>query len=232
MTLRAQREGGVDLTKVSLVIDRRSRERSSDLVRAITLRDALTAASAVRTRLEQAIAPGDAVTLTGTNIDRDAGNSGFRWDERSRSVMYAYAGRLAQRTVWIENLFSVAFRLDLARRYGLGGVVVESAARDDALPDVWDTVLAYVADDQIFLELPYGPYLQPSWRATEGQLETAPGSGAAVWRAPSRAGTYDITLIVSDGVIFVGQQLSLRVVPTPTPTATPTAAPTPTATPR
>jgi hypothetical protein len=124
----------------------------------------------------------------------------------------------------------VAFRLDLARRYGLGGIVIESAASDDALPDAWDAVLAYVTDDQIFLELPYGPYLQPSWRASDGQLETTPGSGAAVWRAPSRAGTYDITLVVSDGVVFVGQQLSLSVVPTPTPT--PGATPTPTATAR
>jgi hypothetical protein len=231
-TLRAQREGGVDLRKVSLVIDRRSRERSGDLIRAITLRDALTTASTVRTRLEQGIGPGDAVTLTATNIDQDAGNSGFRWDSRSRSVMYAYAGRMAPRTVWIENRFSVAFRLDLARRYGLGGVVVESAARDEMLPDVWDTILAYVAEDQILLELPYGPYLQPSWRAAEGQIEAAPASGVAIWRAPPRTGIYDITLIVSDGVVFVGQQLALRVTaegartPTPTPSSpTPTAAP-------
>jgi hypothetical protein len=230
-TLRAQREGGVDLRKVSLVIDRRSRERSGDLIRAITLRDALTTASTLRTRLEQGIGPGDAVTLTATNIDQDAGNSGFRWDSRSRSVMYAYAGRMAPRTVWIENRFSVAFRLDLARRYGLGGVVVESAVRDEALPDVWDTILAYVAEDHIVLELPYGPYLQPSWRAAEGQIEAARASGVAIWRAPPRTGVYDITLIVSDGVVFVGQQLALRVTgegartPTPGPSPAPTAAP-------
>ncbi len=230
--LRAVRESGVDISKVSLVIDRRSRERSGDLIRAISLRDALTAASTVRTRLDQGIAPGDAVTLRGANIDQTEGNSGLRWDERSRMVMYAHASRIGPRTVWIENRFSAAFRLDLARRYGLSGIVVEAATNDAALPDIWDTVLAYVGDNQLFLELPYGPYLQPSWMATEGQIEAAAASGAAIWRAPSRTGTYEITLVVSDGVVFVGQRLPLSVTPnggrTPTPTASPATA-TPTA---
>ena len=31
------------------------------------------------------------------------------------------------------------------------------------------------------------------------------------WRAPGEPGVYDITLVVSDGVVFVGQQISLRV---------------------
>ncbi|MEI8259614.1 MAG: hypothetical protein WCJ30_28445, partial [Deltaproteobacteria bacterium] len=70
---------------------------------------------------------------------------------------------------------------------------------------------------------------QPSWRAAEGQVEAAARSGAAIWRAPNRAGVYDITLIVSDGVVFVGQQLSLRVAAataTATPSGTPTRTPT------
>ncbi|RLT27099.1 MAG: hypothetical protein DWI48_04505 [Chloroflexi bacterium] len=227
--LRSRRENGVDLSKVSLVIDRRSRERAGDVIRAISLRDALTTASALRARVEQGIAPNDAVTLSGSNIDQDAGNSGLRWDERSRSVMFAYAGRAGSQTVWIENRFSIAFRLDLARRYNLGGVVVEGASRDDTLPDAWNTVLSYTNDGALTLETPYGPYLQPSWRASDGQIEPGSSSGSAVWRAPSRVGTYQITLVISDGVTFVGQQLTLPVTadggktPTPTPVATSTA---------
>ncbi|MSQ37744.1 MAG: hypothetical protein EXR61_05465 [Chloroflexi bacterium] len=225
--LRVRRENGVDLKKVSLVLDRRSREHAGELIRAISLRDALTIASTVSTRLAQGIAPGDAVTLSGPNIDQDAGSSGLRWDDRSRSVTFAYAGRGGARTVWIENRYSAAFRLDLAKRYGLGGVVVDAAGKDETLPDLWNAVTSFVEDGNVRLELPYGPYLQPSWRASEGQVEAAARSGAAVWRAPSRPGVYDITLIVSDGVVFVGQQLSFRVaIATPTPTGSPSASPT------
>lgn len=229
--LRTRRENGVDLAKVSLVVDRRSRERAGDVIRALSLRNALATASALRARIEQGIAPSDTVTISGTNIDQDAGNSGLRWDDRSRSVMFAYAGRGGSQTIWIENRFSTAFRLDLARRFALGGVVVEGATRDEALPDVWNTVLSYTNDGQLTLQTPYGPYLQPSWRASDGQIETASSSGSAVWRAPARVGTYQVTLVISDGVVFVGQQITLNVTadggrtPTPTPAGTATATP-------
>ncbi|MFA7297374.1 MAG: hypothetical protein WC211_09370 [Dehalococcoidia bacterium] len=234
--LRTRRENGVDLAKVSLVIDRRSRERAGDVIRALTLREALTTASAVRARVEQGIAPGDAITLSAANIDQEAGNTGLRWDDRSRAVMFVYAGRSGSQTIWIENRFSTAFRLDLARRYALGGVVVEGAGRDETLPDVWNTVLSYTNDGQLVLQTPYGPYLQPQWRATDGQIEPGSSSGAAVWRAPARTGAHRVTLVISDGVVFLGQQLTLNVTadggrtPTPTPAASPTATATPAAT--
>ena len=236
--LRTRRENGVDLAKVSLVIDRRSRERAGDVIRALTMREALTTASAVRARIEQGIAPGNAVTLSATNIDQESGNTGLRWDDRSRTVMFVYSGRSGSQTIWIENRFSTAFRLDLARRFALGGVVVEGATRDDTLPDIWNTVLSYTNDGQLLLQTPYGPYLQPQWRATDGQIEAVSGSGAAVWRAPARTGAHRVTLVVSDGVVFLGQQLTLNVTadggrtPTPTPAASPssTATSTPAAT--
>ena len=237
--LRTRREAGVDLSRVSLVLSRRSHERSGDLIRALTLRDAMTTASALRPRVDQGIGVGDPVILSGTNIDQDTGNSGLRWDDRSRTVSFAYASRTGARTVWLENRFSTAFRLDLARRYNLGGVVIDGAVQDEALPDIWNVVLAWASDNVIHLELPYGPYLQPTWRSNEGQVENTPASGAVVWRAPTRPGVYEVTLVVSDGVIFIGQRLSLRVTlegartPTPTPAATPgsTATPTSTSTP-
>ena len=230
--LRVRRDAGIELAKVSLVIDRRSRERAGDSVQPLSLYDALALASTLRLRQEQGIFAGDAVTVSGVNIDEDAGNSGLRWDERARAVSFAYAGRGGPRTVWVENRFSTAFRLDLARRYGLG-VVVEAASADPALPDVWNAVLGYAEDGSVRLELPYGPYLRPTFRAAQGTIE-AGERGAAVWRAPAQPGLYDVTLVVSDGVLFIGQQLGLRVAagtPTPTPTASttttvPTAAPT------
>ncbi|MBM4415937.1 MAG: hypothetical protein FJ035_06780, partial [Chloroflexi bacterium] len=217
--LRVRRDAGTELAKVSLVVDRRSREKAGDSVQPLTLYDALALASTLRLRQEQGIFAGEAVTVSGVNIDEDSGNSGLRWDERAKAVSFAYAGRGGPRTVWIENRFSLAFRLEVARRFGLG-VVVEAAGQDAALPDVWNTVLGYAADGGVHLELPYGPYLRPTFRAAQGTIK-AGEHGAAVWRAPAQPGLYDVTLVVSDGVVFVGQQLGLRVAAgTPTPTTT------------
>ena len=209
--LAAQRDAGVDLGAVSLVLDRRSRERSADGVRSLTLQEALALASSLRGRTDGAIGPGEAVSVTGMNIDHDAGNTGLLWDDRARAVSFAYAGRGGPRTVWLENRYSAAFRLDLASRYGLGGVAVMAAHEDDRLPHLWETVIEFVEDGTVALQLPYGPYLQPQWVASDGLIEGSGDAGVVVWRAPQRTGSYDITLVVSDGVVFVGQQIALRV---------------------
>jgi hypothetical protein len=112
-------------------------------------------------------------------------------------------------------------------------VTIVGAAQDEALPDVWNLVARYLEEGRVALELPFGPYLQPQWAASEGKIDRGASGGLAVWSAPTRPGVYDITLVVSDGVIFVGRQLSLRVTepqrePTPpAATATPVATGTP-----
>ena len=206
--LRAAREAQTPMDKLSLVVDRRSTERTPEGVRRITLREALTQASEMRPRIGVGIAPGDAVTLEGVTLG-GPNASGLRWDDTARAVRFQYEGRGGARTVWIENRYSMAFRLDLARRFGLGGVTVAGATVDEGLPDVWGAVSQFVAEGGVRLEVPYGPYLQPAWRATDGAIEGS--GGLVVWRAPRNPGVYDITLVVSDGVVFVGQQLSLRV---------------------
>jgi hypothetical protein len=207
-SLRAAREAQTPMDKLSLVVDRRSTERTPEGVRRITLREALTQASELRPRIGVGIAPGDAVTLEGVTLG-GPNASGLRWDDTARAVRFQYEGRGGARTVWIENRYSMSFRLDLARRFGLGGVTVAGATVDEGLPDVWGAVSQFVAEGGVRLEVPYGPYLQPAWRATDGAIEGT--GGLVVWRAPRNPGVYDITLVVSDGVVFVGQQLSLRV---------------------
>ena len=209
--LSAQQEAGIDLGRVALIIDRRSYERFADGIRPLTLEDSLALASLLRGRADGAIGPGDAVSIAGLNIDRDAGNSGLQWDDRARAVSFAYAGRGGPRTIWVENRFSTAFRLDLAQRFNLGGIAVDAAAEDARLPDLWETVLRFVEDGSLVLELPYGPYLEPQWSISDGLIEGSGDRGVIVWRAPERVGTYDVTLVVSDGVVFVGQQIVLRV---------------------
>jgi len=235
--LEGRRAEGVDLRKVLLVVDRRSAERTPEGVNAITLQDALAVASTVRPRLDVGIAPGDAVTVEAVNIDLDSNNTGLEWSDQARAVTFTYLDRGGSRTVWLENRFSVAFRLDLARRFGLGGVAIAGAEQNSRLPDIWNTVATFVEEGTVRLELPYGPYLTPRWDSSGGAIEGDTSRGVATWRAPDQPGVFDITLVVSDGVVFVGQQLSLRVteggsqaepVPPatdPAPTATEEAAP-------
>jgi hypothetical protein len=208
--LRAARDAQVPMDKLSLVVDRRSTERVPDGVRRITLRDALTQASELRPRIGVGINPGDAVTIEGVTLG-GPNATGLRWDDTARTVRFQYEGRGGARTVWVENRYSIGFRLDLASRFGLGGVAVAGAGVEEGLPDVWGTVSQFVAEGAVRLELPYGPYLQPSWRASDGTIEGS--GGIVVWRAPKNPGVYDVTLVVSDGVVFVGQQQSLRVGP-------------------
>jgi hypothetical protein len=223
-SLRAAREAQTPMDKLWLVVDRRSTERTPEGIRRITLREALTQASEFRPRIGVGIAPGDTVTLEGATLG-GPNASGLRWDDTARAIRFQYEGRGGQRTVWIENRYSMSFRLDIARRFGLGGVSVAGAAADEGLPEVWGTVAQFVSEGGAPLEMPYGPYLQPNWRASDGAIE---GTGGLVtWRAPQSPGVYDITLVVSDGVVFIGQQLSLRVAAPEAAAAPPAGAPSP-----
>jgi cell division septation protein DedD len=229
--LEAQRAAGADLGAVWLVLERRSTQRSAEGLASISLREALTLASELDARFDDGITPGSPVTVFGVHINESDDDSGMRWDESANAVTFNYGARGGAHSVWLENRFSVAFRLDLARRFGLGGVVVDPAAQDETLPNFWNTVATFVEDGSVQRELPYGPYLRPSWRSSAGAIEGGEG-GEAVWRAPDEVGVYDITLVVSDGVVFVGQQIALRVSegqqePAPTATPEPTASPTP-----
>ena len=68
--------------------------------------------------------------------------------------------------------------------------------------------------------------LKPEWTASGGSVEVGGTAGAATWIAPSEGGTYEIALLVSDGVVRVGRRLSLDVEAVETPTPEPTPEPT------
>ena len=239
--LTSRRSGNTDLGKVVLVIDRRSTERRGQQLAPISLRDALTAASTIDGKAAaQPAAAGAAVALRAQNLGDPGQGAGLRWDTGARAVVFSYNASDGPHNVWIENRFSAAFRMDLASRFALGGIAVDSAKQDDALPDVWGTALVFAQDGSVKLERPYGPYLAPCWQAVQG-LEGAPGcwsqDTAALtvnWKAPQQDGSYNVRLVISDGVTFVAQEIALRVgaaTPTPSPTPTGTATPARTATP-
>ena len=236
VALEAARQDGAPLERVLLVVDRRSQQRTAEGLAPLSLRAALSLASAIETQVEAGIAPGDGVTVRAAVLDRSRTGTGLAWDARANAVAFRFEGRGGERTVWLENRYSLAFRLDLAGRFGLAGVALTPAAADETLPDLWEPLAAYVEEGSTRLTLPYGPYLDPSWRVSAGAVEGDDGSGAVTWRAPAEPGVYELTLVVSDGVVFVGQQVSLRVSaaetaqaapPPPPPSPEPTAEATP-----
>jgi hypothetical protein len=199
----------VDSSKLVLVVSSFSHEKSGEGIKALLLSQALGLASTLVARTQGDILPQDQVTIVGPNIYQDEGASGFFWDDEVLAVSFSYPGEGGARTVWIENSFSMAFKMDLARRFQLGGVAVEDVSQSAAGPDIWAPIEELADSGQVTLVKPNGSLLKPYWEASGGTLDGG-ATGAVVWTAPA-PGTYDVTLVVSDGVVRVGQRLSLEV---------------------
>jgi hypothetical protein len=172
------------------------------------------------------------VVIIGRNIFQDEGASGLRWDDSAYAVSFTYPSRGGQRTVWLENAFSLAFRLDLARRFGLGGVSIDDASQNPVAPSVWEVLRNYAETGSVNLVQPNGVVLRPTWQIQAGSSEPTQ-KGNVVWRAPTQPGAYDVALVVSDGIIRAMQKIVLEVQgPGGTPGPNQTGTPSPTGTPR
>ena len=200
----------VGSSKLLLSVEPLSRERGVDGSRLLTLTEALSLASTPVLDQQGAVAPEELVQAMGQNLASEAGASGLRWDDVSRSVTFAYVGSGGERRVWLTNVLSVAFKLDLGSRYQLAGVAVNdvSTRPDDA--NIWPAAVQYVNTGSVDLVRPNGELLKPRWTASGGVLESDVGALVG-WRAPAEPGTYVLTLIVSDGVVRVGQEMSVSV---------------------
>jgi hypothetical protein len=199
----------VDRSKLILVVSPFSYEKGGEGINALLLSQALGLASTLVVRTEGDIRPDEQVTIVGPNIYQDEGASGVFWDDEALAVSFSYPGEGGARTVWIENGFSIAFKLDLARRFQLGGVAVDDVSLAAAGPDIWSPIQELAESGKVTLVKPNGTLLKPYWEASEGALDGG-AKGAVAWTAPA-PGTYEVTLVVSDGVVRVGQRLSLEV---------------------
>lgn len=209
----------VDPSKLLLVVGGLSREKSSEGIRTLTFSQALALASVPSLHAEGDIGPEQTVRIIGTNLSEEEGASGLHWDDEALAVAFTYPGRGGKRTVWLSNVFSVAFRLDLARRYGLGGVAIEDVSLAAGEANIWPVIQEYTETGSVILVRPNGDLLTPRWSASGGTLDTEVGS-AVQWHTPEEPGLYEVTLIVSDGVVRMGQRLIVEVVAPPVP-ATP-----------
>jgi hypothetical protein len=200
----------VDLKKVALIVNRNSWEMASDGLRAISLYDALRTASAIEVRTPTEITANTSVVIVGTNIYRDDGASGMQWDDNAFAVSFSYPGLGGQRTVWIENSLSLAFRLDLARRNGLAGVAIADIGADPSAPAFWEPLRTFGESGTAELARANATVLEPSWQIQAGSQETE-SAGNIIWKAPAQPGSYEVSLVVSDGVIRAMQTITLQV---------------------
>ena len=200
----------VDFKKLALVVSRQSYEKATDGLRGISLYEGLRIASAIEVRTPTQITPNTSVVIVGKNIFQDDGASGMRWDNEAFAVSFSYPGLGGQRTVWLENSLSLAFRLDLAYRYGLAGVAVSDVSEDPEAAAFWEPLRTFSESGKVGLSQANSVLLRPSWQIQAGSSD-AEAKGNIVWKAPAQPGSYEVALIVSDGVIRAMQTVSLEV---------------------
>ena len=165
------------------------------------------------------IRPTVGVHISAVNIDQEFGASGLHWSDDVRSVIFTFGQEPSSTTVFVENAFSAAFKLELVQAFRLGGVAIADASAEADVANVWPAVKALVDTGAPLLARPDPDVLAPSWLAPDGGDIDA-SNGSALWR-PAEAGQFNIELLVSDGVQRFGRRLNLEVQEEPTPTPTP-----------
>jgi hypothetical protein len=227
--------GVIERGKVFLVISPFSHEKSTEGVEPLTFLQAMGIANVMRVLPgsddSQDIVGGRQVVITGDNIHRETGGSGIKWNDETATITFSYRKDDETRTVWVENVFSVRFKLELVQAFRLGGVAMEDVSEASGGADIWAAVDSLVMGGLVRLEKPNSDNLRPEWTASAGKIEAPGTGGAANWIPPEEGGTCEISLIVSDGVSRVGRRLTLEVQATATPTPTPTPEVTPEITP-
>lgn len=199
---------------------------------------ALASTVAVREPTDPAkIKPDVQVELLATNLDESEGATSMRWDEEALAVSFSLGGTEHDR-IYIENAYSVAFKLELVQAYALGGVVVADGSASSDVANVWPKVRELIDSATVLLRRPNEQMLQATWQAPDGgDLQADSGSTRALW-TPRTQGEQRVVLVVSDGERRFGQAIAIGVgqgdkTPTPSPLATfaPSGSPTPGASP-
>jgi hypothetical protein len=198
----------VEPSKLALVVTPLAAEKSTTGVRALSLTDAMGIATKLLLTGTE-LAPNENIEIVGFNIDRSEELTGLVWDRNTATVAFTYKLE-GNRTVWIENLFSVGFKLEFASRYRLGGIGVEDASNDPFLGNIWGAVRPFVETGQPLLLQPNPADLQPQWRASAGTLEGGQ-MGVVRWTAPAEPGTYTVNLMLSDGIVYFDSEIRLSV---------------------
>ena len=204
----------VPAEKLLLSLSSHSVEKSLQGFRLLTQREALGLAAQISVREAGPIRSGQRVTLVGDNIFQDAGASGLFWDRFARMVSFVAAGQTEDPvTVWIENRFSIAFKLQAISEFELGGLAIEDISATDGAADVWEPVIEFLEQGTVSPTFPNDQLFVPIWEVDAGELSGSGREGWVVWESPAIPGQYEARLILSDGNVRVGRALAVTVEP-------------------
>ncbi len=202
----------VDPHKVLLVISPFSIEGTGGVSQPIGYLQAMVLASTAVVRdpsNPDGIKPGTVVKIVAQNLDNGEGATPMAWDADALTVSFALGGTERQR-IYIENSYSVSFKLELVQSYGLGGLTVSDGSAGSDVYNVWPIVKALVASGTVSLVRPNDSMLQAGWQSADANVVAQPGATNATW-TPHASGEQHVELIVSDGERRCGQQLSIQV---------------------
>ncbi len=216
--------------KLILTVSPYATETGGESITTMSLAAAMAIATRVTVRAEaDAIITSSNIKVTGTNIDKDENLPGVRWSPETATVAFSYKQPQGggSRTVYLENFFSVGFKLELIRTFHLGGVAVEDASDDTYLGDIWTALVPFITSGTPILLQPNPQDLAPKWTVKDnaGTIEDT-GRGSASWFTPAQPGTYTIYLTLSDGVARFENSVdvSVKAKPATAVPASPTAA--------
>ncbi|HET7738690.1 MAG TPA: glycosyl hydrolase family 18 protein [Tepidiformaceae bacterium] len=201
----------VDPARLVMTVTPLATEKAPDgTLRAMTIVEAMTIASRLQIDAT-ALEVNNNYSVVGVNIDKAARRSGVSWSPETATVFFTYDDG-GGRTVYIENVFSVGFKLEYIPRFELGGVAIQDASGNPYLGNIWPALIPFIETGTPSLAQPNPADLAPVWDKTGGTLD-ANTRGTARWTAPAQPGTYSIFLILSDGVALFQNELTVTVQP-------------------
>lgn len=213
-------------TKVVLTVSPYASEKSDSGITTLTLAQAMAIASQIQVNVSpgQPVISGRKVIVSGVNIDKSDGRSGIVWQPETACVAFTYEQE-GGRTVWIENFYSIGFKLAYIGQYQLGGVAVDDASNNELLGNIWTAIVPYISSGEPILRQPNPKDLQPVWDVSDGQWQDTL-KGEISWSTPAKPGSYTIKLTLSDGIAQFQNQVAVDVVaanatPSVTPQGTP-----------
>jgi hypothetical protein len=225
----------VDRYKLQVILSVRGVEQVNGGLHSVAYVDALSPLSRVAvgdTRPE--VDPGDSVTFALAALNE---TPGINFDASIQAYWFSYADEQGnQRTVWLENEASLAYKLQMLSRFNLRGVALEHLIAPGNDPQVWQVARSYRDATLAPRQTEFAVVWQVHTAAGGKLMETTGelSQPEIVWEAPKTPGAYEMSAVIAaDGEpVSEGEAAVFNVAePTPTPTSTPTPTPTPTNTP-
>jgi cell division septation protein DedD len=222
--------GEVERYKLQPIFTARSVENAGGVLLERTYRDALAELSKV------ALKQGDELLIPGEQVIVGLETAGVQLDQATGRYWFTHVDKASgeTRTVWLEDASSLSHKLELIRRFNLGGVAVRAMWDEGNDPRIWELVRQYQASAQAAVA-PMQSNFNVVWSVADTTGNPIAEATASLeqrdytWTAPSQPGAYEIgaSIVANDGQTVAGAERVALVVEEPTLTPTPTPSPTP-----